>query len=253
MRLVFALLLFMSCSAVHEGAGLADEADPVSRRWLRAGKVAFLRGDFEEAERCFLHAAGCAEGAYWMGRVLCAERRFGEARKYFDAAAEHFGGWRRVDALMWAADCAMWFHDFVDAARRYGDLLRMGAEPAEDVRLKLATALLRSGAWDEAAAQFKKLLCSASTRDVEELANRGLFFCGRKHFAIQVAAFKRAKSAQRLVEDLKKQGLNAYTVLYPDGPIYLVWIGRYGSFLEASEALSRIRRQERFEEAFVVP
>ena len=256
MRLLLSALfvLYLSCTpTVTTDDSVGGRLDPISAKWLRAGKVAFLKGDYTEAERCFRNTSGCAEGAYWLGRALCAQRRYGEARVLFDAAAEKFSGWRRLDALVWGADCAMWFHDFADAARRYGDALQMGGEPAEELRLKLAVALLRSGAWDDAAEQFRKVLLGASTKEVEEKAQRGLFHCARRHFAIQVAAFRHGKPAKRLADDLKKQGLDAYTVFYPEGLLYLVWVGRFGSYGEASEALSRIRREERFEEAVVVP
>jgi len=238
---------------VRTGNDVGGRLDPISAKWLQAGKAAFLKGDYAEAERCFRNAGDCAEGAYWLGRALCAQRRYDEARMLFDAAAEKFSGWRRLDALVWGADCAMWFHDFADAARRYQDVLGMGGEPEEELRLKLAMALLRSGAWRDAAEQFKKVLIGASTKAVEQKAQRGLFYCARRHFAIQVAAFRHSKPAERLAEDLKKQGLDAYTVFYPEGPLYLVWVGHFASYEQASEALSRIRREERFEEALVVP
>jgi len=228
---------------------------------LKEGQAEMLRGEYEKAERTFRAAreSGGARAAYWHGRALAALGHYKEAREALDAAAAAMSEAdpQRLDALLWAADCAYWYADWKDAAARYQMLLggHAGALPRTRVMLRLSRSLMRSGRWDSARAVCGRLLRTAPTAEVTEAARAGLLFCEMRRYVIQAAAFSKKSAAEKMAEALRSQGLDAriHTWRTPERTVHQVWIGEFSDYRDAVRELSRVRARERLQDAVVRP
>lgn len=124
--------------------------------------------------------------------------------------------------------------------------------PLDEILLRYAIALQRTGDWARARMVLGKTITGFRGRPTEAEARR-LFGWPNDYFSIQCGAFNRRSNAEKLKNELRQSGWPAevHTDIVGGRGIYYVWLGQYATYAQAAEALPRIRVIE--QEAFVVP
>lgn len=126
-------------------------------------------------------------------------------------------------------------------------------QPPKDKMLYCAgIALQRNGQWREAVFQFGQIL--RKFRDSPMAADaRRLASWRHDYFAIQLAAFSGADSAESKVQELRAKGFDAVQEFLPrnNQSLWVVMAGRYPTYGEAVQGLNRVKRS--YPDAFIIP
>jgi tetratricopeptide (TPR) repeat protein len=259
--MVYCLLLFVGCATVP----IVDRA--TADRAFENGKRLYLQGNYQAARVKFqiyrsgqTQPAHLAEGSYWEGMCLLAQREFEAARRKFDETLEQKpSGWVRGYALCGLGESLMGLGEFSGAQEAYTKALDVSPDSIrlDHVLLRLATCAQRQGNWDEADGYLNRLLSELPESLLAGQAKEKLQYGKKRFFTVQVGAFKAAESARKRAGELRKQGLkpDAFVGQIERGgeKLYCVWMGRFESWLEANLAMQRIRGQGRVEHAIVKP
>ncbi len=124
--------------------------------------------------------------------------------------------------------------------------------PKDLVYYRYGLCLQHEGRWKEARLQFATVfqrypesLCAEHARRMHDWRD--------DYFSIQCGAFREKAGAEALKLELKKTGLRARieTRVRSGELLYVVYVGRYPRYDQASEAISLVRR--RVSDALVVP
>lgn len=262
MGLVFAAVLILSgCATVP----LVDR-DTAKRAFDKA-KSLYLLGDYKAAEVYFQTyrngqtlTARIAEGFYWEGMCLLAQREFEQARgKFKEALEKKPSGWVIGYALCGLGESLMGLGEFASAQEAYLKALDVSKDDIrlDHVLLRVATCAQRRGNWEEADTYISRLLSELPQSTLAEQAREKLQYGKKRFFTVQIGAFKKAESARMRAGELRKQGLkpDAFVGEIKRGGemLYCVWMVKFESWLEANLAMQRIRGQGRVEQAIVKP
>ncbi len=114
--------------------------------------------------------------------------------------------------------------------------------PKDALLYRIGLCCERSGRWAAALAPYREIVARFPRGAYAEAAQRRLRLQA-DHFAVQCGVFSRPENAQKLVSDLKREGLQTYVRQEPraDGQYYVVLEGRYSSYSQAVAALARVR------------
>jgi len=114
--------------------------------------------------------------------------------------------------------------------------------PKDALLYRIGLCCERSGRWATALTPYREIVSRFPRGAYAEAAQRRLRLQAN-HFAVQCGVFSRLENAQKLVADLKRQGLQTYVRQEPrpDGQYYVVLEGRYTSYSQALAALARVR------------
>jgi len=261
LSLIFAFLLLVLAGC--ESAPIIDEA--AASRALDRGKMRYQEGDFQSAAVAFsmyrsgqTEPAKLAEGFYWEGMSLLAQREFGPAKESFArAAGQEPGGWLAGYIYCGLGNALMGLGEFEEARAAYAKALDA---PGDDIRLdlvllRLATCAQRSGAWEDAEKYLEKLIAELPGSTLVGQAKEKMQYGKRRFFTIQVGAFKAEESALKEAAAMKKQGLKAFVAQIERGGemLHCVWVGRFDSWEQANLEMQRIRGQTGIENAIVKP
>lgn len=131
-----------------------------------------------------------------------------------------------------------------DAARSlYRAVERMPSTPPMDALLyRLGLCYERTGRWQAAQEPFRQIVARFPTGRYADHARRRIALQA-DHFAVQAGVFRDSDGAERLVAELRADGLDAYIRHQPRGgdSYNVVLVGRYGTYESAYETLRRVR------------
>jgi len=119
----------------------------------------------------------------------------------------------------------------------------MPAEPPADAFLyRLGLCYERTGRWGDAQTVYRQLVSRFPSGRYAAVASRRVELRA-DHFAIQCGVFSQAPSADRLVAELRQQGLEAYVrpEVRNGQACRVVCVGRYATYREAIAELARVR------------
>ncbi|MFN0135207.1 MAG: tetratricopeptide repeat protein [Phycisphaerae bacterium] len=127
------------------------------------------------------------------------------------------------------------------AARRMPNM-----EPRDVVLFRMGVSLERLGRWAEAKAAFEELTRTFPNSN-QAVAARRRIDLDATHFAVQVGVFQEQRNAEIHAANLRKQNLSPYLrrELRDNRPVFVVLLGKYGSYAEATRALGETRGKVR--------
>jgi tetratricopeptide (TPR) repeat protein len=253
------ILLAAGCAAIEPVDSAAAD-----RAYGRA-KELYQDGDFQAARLAFqtfrsgqTEPDRRAEGYYWEGMCLLAQREFESARGRFeDGLKEKPEGWAKAYLLCALGESLTGLGLFGEAGKSFAVALE---ESAEDIRLdhvllRLATCAQREKKWSEAETYLNRLLSELPRSPLADQAKEKLQYSRSRFFTVQVGAFKTQAAALRRTNELKAQGLHPFvsSIERGGGQLHCVCIGRFESWEKANIEMQRIRGQGRIENAIVKP
>jgi TolA-binding protein len=259
--LIGLLLVFAGCASVP----IVDKA--TAARAFEKGKSLYLQGDYTAARVKFqtyrggqAEPARLAEGCYWEGMCLLAQREFEAARdKFKQGLKKKPGGWTETYVLCGLGESLMGLGQFEAAQEAYESALETSQVDIrlDHVLLRLATCGQRRGNWAEADSYLNRLLAELPESPLADQAKEKLQYGKRRFFTVQVGAFRTAEAARKRAGELKRQKLkpDPFVGQIERGgqKLYCVWLGRFDSWLEATLAMQRVRGQGQVENAIVKP
>jgi tetratricopeptide (TPR) repeat protein len=222
------------------------------RAMLLEGERAFRDKHYEHAAQtmsAFLGAVNnrpeTARALYTRGmaRALLGQRAWAYAD--LQRAAQEAGD----PELTWQPHAALGILYFEDdnwsaaAQALAGAVERMPSVAPKDALLfRLGMCHERTGHWSAAQGPFRRIVGEFPQGTYAATAERRLQL-NADHFAVQCGVFSRMENANQLLERLKQHGLRPQ--VRPEErkgtSCYVVLEGRYGSYQEANQALSRVR------------
>ncbi|HRY71025.1 MAG TPA: SPOR domain-containing protein [Phycisphaerae bacterium] len=124
--------------------------------------------------------------------------------------------------------------------------------PKDEVLFSAAMANQRAGSWRQGKAYLAELLRNFHDRPIAAEARR-LASWRHECYAIQLAAYQSSDNAQEAVKSWRRKGLDPDLENVPRGgaAIWIIKVGRYRTYAEASNALAAMRRLE--PKAIIVP
>jgi tetratricopeptide (TPR) repeat protein len=125
--------------------------------------------------------------------------------------------------------------------------------PQDEIMFNLATALIRSGKWDEGYSYFKKLISQYPNGYLTEIAIERLYLPPRI-FIVQLGKYEikdNAIEALNLLQNEKDIKVSLKTMLIGDTEVYFLWIGNFSSWPDAFKKAEEI--QSKGVEAIVIP
>lgn len=245
-RIVFAwswlLALSLGCQdAVRDPAALLGEGERAYAQQRYAAAIDRLSAAL---------AAGpagpqAARARYVRGMALALNGQRASAYSDLEIAARETGdrdvGWR-ANAVLGVlrfedGDWAVAAHHLDRATA-----LMPGGPPQDALLFRLGMCQERTGRWSDARAAFDRIVTSFPTGVYAERAGRRLQL-GADYFAVQAGVFSQVGSAERLAQELRGGGLDAYVRREARGSqeFHVVLVGRYDSYATAMATLRRVR------------
>ncbi len=231
--------------------GCASPA-PNPRPELQAGEQAFRARDYARAVQSTSAVIRTGAGGPELTRALYVR---GMALALVGRRAEAYEDLRRAvregrdPELPWQAHAALgvlYFEDeqWAAAARVFKDALeRMPAKPPMDAYLwRLGLCYERLGRWTSALSVFSQIEERFPRGSYADQAARRVRLRANA-YAIQCGVFAQRSNAERLAQELRKQGLSVAVRPEPrgDGEYSVVLEGNYGSYEDATRALGCVR------------
>lgn len=145
--------------------------------------------------------------------------------------------------------------EYIPAAGYYKKALDVqGNElPLDEIFFNLATALMRSGQWQEGIDYFKRLINQYPDSHFSEAAKERLYLPPNS-FVVQLGRFESKENAQQALSELQRdKGIDASlkTLLIDGEEFYFIWAGRFSFWLEAFKKAEEI--QAKGIDAIVIP
>jgi tetratricopeptide (TPR) repeat protein len=239
----------------------------VARQQLSTAQTALEQKRYDEAMAAAdqylkedAKGIGAAEALYFKGRALEQRVKKDDAAFARDltAAKSHYlralelKPARELEAYVHTSlgNVTYWLHDYAAAEgafRRAHELL-----PAGDLKgwalYRLGLSQQRLGRWTDADKTF-----SAVQSEVPgtEIAKRSKEHQGARAFHVQVASFQSVANADKLVAQLRGQGVAAQRVPKPERNLHAVMAGPAKTYMEAMNIRTRLSSQ--FKDAMIVP
>jgi TolA-binding protein len=249
----------IGCAAVETVDSAAAE------RSYRRAKELYQDGDYQAARLAFqtfrqgqAEPARRAEGYYWEGMCLLAQREFEAAHDKFQAGLKDKPeGWVKAYLLCALGESLTGLGRFGEAGAAFSEAL---AASTDDIRLdhvllRLAVCAQRENKWTEAETYLNRMLAELPRSPLADQAREKLQYSKGRFFTVQVGAYKTEAAAVRYSQELKNHGLHPFVSQIERGgePLYCVCIGRFESWEKANLEMQRIRGQGRIENAIVKP
>jgi tetratricopeptide (TPR) repeat protein len=252
-------VLFILPAAALVAAGCDGQLSPQAAKLLEAGKADYRAREFSAAvekmdrfleENSRSDRAG--EACYYRG---LSRREMGDldaAAADFEAALERAESAKvRIGALVARGDIAYERSNMPAAEEMYRGALEeieRGQKPEDHARYRLGCALQRQGQWRQADVEFDRVIFLFGD---SELARRSAARVRSLAWTVQAGAYVSRELAARAAADLKRAGLPAdvHSELREGKPMFLVNVGRYGTYEQARAALGEVLRRR--EDAFV--
>lgn len=257
--LALAFVLAAGCATIEPVDSAAAD-----RAYSRA-KELYQDGDFQAALLAFqtfrsgqTESDRKAEGYYWEGMCMLAQREFESAREKFKAGLEEKpDGWVKAYMQCALGESLTGLGLFGEAGEAFKAAID---ESAQDIRLdhallRLATCAQREKKWSEAETHLNRLLSELPLSPLADQAREKLQYSKSRFFTVQVGAFKTQTAAVRRTDELKAQGMHPFIseIERKGGKLHCVCIGRFESWEKANTEMQRIRGQGRIENAIVKP
>ncbi len=260
------LEVFILVFILAAGCAVVEPVDSaVADRAFGRAKELYQDGDFQAAGLAFQTFRGGqtepdrkAEGYYWEGMCLLAQREFEAARGKLEAGlGEKPGGWVKAYLLCALGESLTGLGLFGEAGKQFAAVLETSSEDIrlDHVLLRLATCAQREQKWSEAEAYLNHLLSELPRSPLADQAREKLQYSKSRFFTVQVGAFKTEAAALKCTDELKAQGLHPFVsrIERGGGHLHCVCIGRFESWEKANLEMQRIRGQGRIETAIVKP
>ncbi len=241
----FASIIFIAAATGCASNGRPDE--------LTLGEQSYHAEQYEQAIShltAFINEGGEPEDlgrAYYVrGLVFAKTNRRQLAYRDLDAAFEHARDRQAVGQACTLLG-TLYYEDelWAEAAHAYAAAASRldPTPPLDDVLFRLGQCYERSGDWERATLAFRQLARNFPNSRLASAAQRRLALRPR-HFAVQCGVFRLSTSAQRLADELSREGLPAYVRVEPrDGEQqHVVLVGEYAAYAEAWDAVGRVRR-----------
>ncbi|MBN1872368.1 MAG: tetratricopeptide repeat protein [Candidatus Omnitrophica bacterium] len=216
---------------------------------LKKAEQAFVQGDYEEVLRTAGHYQSYAsktdsELQHLMGRALLKMGRFDEARNRFSTVVNHSDNEELLDnAYIGLADSYFLEGNYKTAVDYYEKILRYfpDSQYLHIVYYRLGECYSALGDDTKAQENFNRLTKAYPYSLEANLLSGGSF--DFLTYSVQVASFGKWKNAQRLSEELKKQGFDAtiHTTLLGEERFYRVRVGQYNNFNDAEDMALRLK------------
>lgn len=236
--------------SAYSGAGYFDrgpdedkpKAEHVSFSLKKIEKV-FLEGKYEEVVDTIkgYSARGSKlddDSQYLMGRALLKLGRFSEARDYFSNVVNYSKGDKLLDkAYIGLADSYYLENDYEKAIEHYEKVLRYfpDSDDMPIVYYKLGDCYAKTGDRSKSNECNDKLLSSYP----DSLEAKLVVVTDSEYvtYSVQVGSFKEWKNAERLNDELKRQGfdVNIFTTAVDDSRFYRVRVGQYSNRSDAED------------------
>jgi tetratricopeptide (TPR) repeat protein len=222
------------------------------RQWLAEGEEAYRQQQYSQAVQRLTLVADAA-----------ADRPEGQRALYVRALARLKGGQRlaaRADLttcletasdpeIRWRGFTTLGTIDYEDgqwgsAARSYSvasDAAPHGP-PTDVILYRCGLCCERSGHWAEARRPYQRIVSEFPSSNLASAAARRLRL-NADCFAVQCGVFSQGQNAERLVSDLRREGLSAYVRPEPraEGNVQVVLVGRLARYDEALRELARVK------------
>jgi len=243
----------LACGCTRLGPGERESLQQASREYS-LGRVDAAMARLDPLIRDFSRAEEIAEAHYIRGLCHARQGREDAARADFQKALNSRR--RDVVGLARASLGTMAFQrgDYAAAAEHFEKGLPdvPDAPPKDQLLFSAGLAMQRAGRWKDAPAQFAAVLHRFPDRPIAERARR---MAGWTHpyFAIQLAAYGTADSAEQAVRAYRSRGLSAVQENHPRGgrAMWIVMTGRYATYADAVAALPAVRRIQ--PDALIIP
>jgi len=238
------------CSVVWLGGcqGLSER----QRRWLAEGEGAYAQGQDSQAVQQLTRLIDdapnrpeTARARYVRALALARSGQRLQARTDLTRCAE-----KTADRdLRWRAHAMLGTIDFEDgqwaSASRFYTLALEGAPPApptDTLLFRLGLSCERGGRWSQARRFFERLVREFPTSELTAVAQRRLQI-NADHYAVQCGVFASPRNAERMVRDLQRDGVQAYTQTETRGgtPVQVVLVGRFAAYEDALRELARVK------------
>jgi tetratricopeptide (TPR) repeat protein len=235
----------------------------VGRQELIRAHQAYERGDIAAAENgagkvieAYPHAREIGEAYYVRGLARARQGRKSEAEADFRQAIKRsqrgeLGGRAATSLGMILQERGQ----YAEAAANY-EAAAANLEAGEvqsKAMYNLGVCRQRGGEWSEARRAFESLLRTYPTSPEAEQARRRAAW-PHEHFAIQCGVFGNSANAQRMLEQLRRENLQAYTEAHGGqrwGSASAVRVGRFRDYGAAARALPTVKRV--VADAYIVP
>lgn len=257
--------------AGHLGRGLSlligllagcTEFGPAEREMLVQANQQYARGDVSGATgrlnrliKDYGQAGEIGEAYYLRGLCRVRAGQPEAARKDFEEAVSRSS--RNDLAARAQASLGTMAYErgrWSDAAEHFAKALPglPNQPPKDEVLFSAALANQRAGNWKKATTYLAELLRNFHDRPIATEARR-LAAWRHDYYAIQLAAFQGSDNAQDAVKSWRRKGLDPDLENVPRGgaAIWIIKVGRYRTYAEATSALPGIRKLE--PKAIIVP
>ena len=238
------------------------EFGPAEREMLVQANQQYSRGDVNGATgrlnrliKDYGQAGEVGEAYYLRGLCQVKAGQPEAARKDFEAALSK----SRRDDLAARAQASLGTlayerGQWTEAADRFAKALPglPNQPPKDEVLFSAALSNQRAGNWKKATTYLAELLRNFHDRPIATEARR-LAAWRHDFYAIQLAAYQSSDNAQDAVKSWRRKGLDPDLENVPRGgaAIWVIKVGRYRTYAEASTALAGVRKLE--PKAIIVP
>jgi TolA-binding protein len=241
------------CTSLPEGA----------RQELMRAHQAYEQGELTTAENgagrligAYPHAREIGEAYYVRGLARARQGRTSEAETDFREAIKR--SQRRDLSGRAATSLGMVLQErgeFGEAASSYeGAAANLEAGEVQATAMyNLGVCRQREGRWSEARRAFKSFLRKYPSSPEAAQARRRAAW-PHEHFAIQCGVFGNSANAQRMLEQLRRENLQAYVEAHGGqrwGGASAVRVGRFRDYGAAARALPMVKRV--VADAYIVP
>lgn len=242
-----------ACLATTIGlGGCAAPLNPQQEQMLRSGEDSFARQRYDDAIAQTTRFLNEVKNRPESGRALYVRSmslaKAGRRNEAYDDVRKAISTQDNPE-VVWRSYIVLGTLQFEDqqwdaAARSVSAALARipGGEPADDALFRLGVCYERCGKWNDARAEFDRLVKRYPTSRLAKDARRRVALNAR-HFAVQCGAFVGSQNAEALADSLAKRGLSAYArrEQRDTGLMYVVMVGQYATYAEAERALGTVR------------
>jgi tetratricopeptide (TPR) repeat protein len=220
--------------------------------WLDGGEQAYGAGQYDQAinqlSRFILDASNRPEAAralYVRGLARAQVNQRLAARtdmiRCVNSATDADVRWRAYTVL---GTIDYEDRQWASAARSYAAAVDFApaSPPTDFILFRLGTCYERMGRWSDALLPFQRIVNQFPSGSAHDAAQRRLRLRA-DCFSIQCGAFSSERNAAQLVDELKRDGLEAYarTDVRNGTPMYLVMVGPYARYEDAAGDLEHVR------------
>ena len=235
---------------------------PSDNNFLQGDK-SFYEGNYEKAITCYQaylnnNSGSAFAGEAWM-RMGLSRLALGDYDKALDDLLKAENKTRRsfLKAQVFGAigRCYLFKREYEPAARYFKKVLSAGENelPEDEILFNLATALMRSGRWDDGISYFKRLIQTHPESHYAEAAKERLYF-PPNNFVVQLSKYQNKENAEQEIKELSENKdikTSLKIMLIESEQYYFIWAGSFSSLEAAFKKAEEI--QAKGVEAIVVP